>query len=464
MAHAPAWHGEPYLANLNPGPHLFVDDFLIADGAELTRTTHQPDRLTEPVIGNDGGDSPVLYMKVDRDPQTGVFRAWYNNIAVFGPGPSHRYEVSHRYAESRDGIHWQRSVVLRTPHPGQEFSLFLVDEGSGAERYKLAVFSHPSKGMSVSHSADGITFQEYPGNPAIPASLDDTPVDSMDYRQVIADIVDGCWDPLRQEYLITCGVSENGYRGKAPRNFESRRRCVGVAHSKDFRRWEYPQTIVRPDTNNGYEEFYGAKPMVRGNLYLGFLRVLHDELTAIPEVPEAGIGWTEIITSRDGRNWTRSQDRFIDRSPVRGACDHAMAWFGDCVTVGDKEYIYYGGYAEGHKRGPRQMGLGFLRRNGFVSRDAGSKTGRLRTRPLIITGSELTLNAAVQGQLRVRVTDSQAHPLKGFDWQDCRPIHGDSVCHPLEWTGGPASAVSDRAVRLEFEMTATALYAVDCRP
>ncbi|NWG13400.1 MAG: hypothetical protein HXY20_07705 [Acidobacteria bacterium] len=31
-------------------------------------------------------------------------------------------------------------------------------------------------------------------------------------------------------------------------------------------------------TEIGIEEFYGFKPMVRGNLYLGFLRVLRDDL------------------------------------------------------------------------------------------------------------------------------------------------------------------------------------------
>ncbi len=510
MAAEPEWQGEPCFVNLNPGPHLFVDDFLIANSINLTRTTHQPEKLPEAVISNAGGDSPVLYMKVDRDPETGFFRAWYNSIGVSGPGPSHRYEISHRYTESQDGIHWRASDAVHTPHPGLDFSLFLVDERtdtpersvfrdlrsardllaahvpsdrsgnpeteaeglrfgtsaslksrntSPSERYKLAVY-YAGQGMWVSHSADGINFEPYPNNPAIPTSLDDTPADSMDFKQVIADIVDGCWDPLKQEYLVGCGVGENGYRGKAPRNFESRRRCVGVASSKDFLNWERPRIIVRPDPNNGYEEFYGFKPMVRGNLYLGFLRVLHDELTALPDVPEAGIGWTELITSRDGKAWTRYQDKFIDRSPVPGAYDHAMAWFGDCVTVGDKEYIYYGGYSEGHKRGPRQMGLGFLRKNGFVSRDAGSEVGDLTTPPVIITGSSITINADVSGEIRARVTDARSQPLKGFDWQDCVPIRGDSLCHPLEWNG-QLSAITGRPVRLELQMREARLYGVD---
>ncbi len=57
-----------------------------------------------------------------------------------------------------------------------------------------------------------------------------------------------------------------------------------------------------------------------------------------------------------------------------------MAWYGDCLTVGDKEYIYYGGYAQGHKvRSDRTLGMGMLRKNGFVSRDAGIESGWLKS-------------------------------------------------------------------------------------
>ena len=455
------WHGEPVFVRLTSGPHLFMDDFLVAESVDLTRTTHQPEGMPEPVLPKCGTDHPVFYMKADHVPKTGLFRMWYNSVQVSGPPPSHHYATSYRYTESEDGINWGERHLVETSSDAN-FSLFLVDEGphcsKPTERYKLAQFS---RGLWVSFSADGKKFTSYPGDPVIPVSADDTPVDAPDYKNIISDIVDGCWDPLKERYLLGCGVGENGYRGKPRRNFGGRRRCVGVSTSKDFLNWETPRVIVRPDPNNGMEEFYGFKPMVRGGLYIGFLRLLRDDLGADPGNPAEGIGWTELMTSRDGRAWTRYQERFLTPNPAPGTWDHAMAWFGDCIQVGCKEYIYYGGYSAGHKIGDRQVGLGILRKNGFVSRDAGSNRGYLHTPPVIITGNTLTVNADIAGELRVRVTDGHGEPLPGHDWEDANPIHGDSLEHAVRWNAADIAAIRNTPVRLEVALRQAELYGLE---
>ena len=201
--------------------------------------------------------------------------------------------------------------------------------------------------------------------------------------------------------------------------------------------------------------------MVRGNLYIGFLRVLRDDLPATKGSPVNGIGWTELMTSRDGKNWARHQDRFLDRNPVEGAWDHAFAWFADSIQVGDKEYVYYGGYSHGHKVGEREVGLGFLRQNGFVSRDAGSAEGFLRTPPVIFNGSAIKVNANVKGQIVVRITDEHGKPLQGFDWKDCHPVQGDSLRHALKWKSNDISFVNNKPVRLQFRLHNAQLYSLD---
>ena len=451
-------------AVLAEGPHLFIDDFLIAKSRGLTRTTHQPERVPVPVLAE---DRPVFYLKVLHDADLGRHRMWYNKMDPV---------LCYAYAESWDGIAWSRPDVGLVEisgskannvidAPRKSFGFFMVDEGRGysppARRYKIAFYKQKgggikATGMWVAFSADGMRFSEPAGGPVIPEY-------AADGTSVISDIIEGVWDPFRSEYLVACKQWGSGYPGKAGNAKDGMRRVVGLTTSKDFISWEKPVTIVRPDPANGMEEFYGFKPLMRGNLYLGFLRVLRDDLPADRDGPVQGIGWTELMTSRDGRNWLRHRDRFLDRDPRTGEWDHAMAWYADCLTVGDQEYIYYGGYSTGHKGGERKLGLGILRKNGFVSRDAGREGGTLTTPPVALAGRSLLVNANVRDELRVRLIDARGQALPGFDWPDCIPLRGDSVSHRLAWRGGSRMPAGDR-VSIEFSLRNAELYGFDLEP
>ena len=453
--------------HLEPGSHLFVDDYLIERSSDLTRTTHRPEKFPAPILtkAESWHQQPLFFQKVIHDSKSGKFRMWYN---VKNPGADPH--ICFCYAESDDGIHWTRPDLDIIPVGGSGknnivhapgcFGLFFVDEGSGcpepARRYKMAYFdNNEPSGVCLAFSSDGFHFTPYPENPVIAAHAG-VPY-KRGYVNVISDCIDGCWDPLRERYLLGCKIEEGGYPGKPPHHAAGWRRTVGATTSKDFVTWRRPWQIVRPESGDGLEEFYGFQPAVRGNLYLGFLRVLRDDLPADEGGPVKGIGWTELISSRDGERWTRYKDKFVDRNQEPGTWDHAMAWVGDCVTVGDKDYIYYGGYSAGHKVGDRQLGLAVLRRNGFVSRDAGPRGGTLRTPPVVLDASKLTVNADVAGQLQVRLLDGSGKPIAGFDAEDCRPVQGDMLNHPIEWKK-PLGALDPQTVHIEFLMKDTELY------
>jgi hypothetical protein len=137
-----------------------------------------------------------------------------------------------------------------------------------------------------------------------------------------------------------------------------------------------------------------------------------------------------------------------------------MAWFADCITVGDQDYIYYGGYSTGHKTGDRQLGMAILRKNGFVSRDAGTDPGLLTTPLADLPGDAVTVNATVRGEMTVRVVDTEGRALPGLDWADCVPIRGDSVSHPVQWRNAPKLPRA-QPVSLEFSLRDTEFYGFD---
>ncbi len=450
----------PHESVFSVGPNLFIDDFLIAESAGLKRTTHQPEKRAEPVFHVTPGN--VLY-----DADNSRYRMWYTELTP----------QAYALAESKDCITWNKpdmgliDVAGAKPNnfidaPKGCFTGQLLDEGPGfadpARRYKLAYFV-AGKGMCVTFAADGLRFTPYAGNPVIREAADETPAYKPGYTNLISDVINGCWDPMRKEYLVIGKAWRGGYPGFPHHAVNGWRRCVVMTTSRDFVSWETPKIIITPDPKNGLEEFYSFTPMVRGNLYLGFLRVLRDDLPATPGGAVEGVGWTELVTSRDGCNWTRHQEKFLDRDLREGRFDHAFAWCGTSVTVGDKEYFLYAALLSGHKtdrNNGRKTGLAIMRKNGFVSRDADVENGRLRTPPGVFPGDTLTVNAVVRGELRVRFLDGKGNVIRGFDWADSIPVQGDSVAHRLAWRGQPRLP-RDHAIAMEFSLRDADLYGFD---
>jgi hypothetical protein len=153
----------------------------------------------------------------------------------------------------------------------------------------------------------------------------------------------------------------------------------------------------------------------------------------------------------------------MDRNAIPGSWDRAMTW-GDCLLpVDDEIFIYYGGYARGHKIErfkERQIGIARLKRDRFVAQGAGPTEGMLLTAPFTVAASQLTLNAVVAGELFVEVVDSSGTPLEGYRRRDCAPITGDALSHAVRWKS-PLSRLQGAQVQLRFFMRDARLYALD---
>ena len=202
----------------------------------------------------------------------------------------------------------------------------------------------------------------------------------------------------------------------------------------------------------------------RGPLLIGLVRVLRDDLPCDPGGPTDGIGYTALATSRDGIKWERFREPFIDRSPEPG-WDHAMAWASAVLPVGDELFIYYGGYARGHKieaSKERQIGLARMTRDRYVARRAGNDRALLRTQPLRFNEGQLTVNAAVRGELRARLLDETGKAVPGFDWAETSSKRADGVALPIAW--GRALREREKPVQIEFSPREAELYAFEVTP
>ena len=107
---------------LNTGPYLFIDDYLIAHQEFISRTINQPVKYPIPVItaGEKGDQNFQPWMTVLKDEDTGLFRMWYNT-------PEHRLQSHIGYIESKDGINWIRPHrMLKDPHE-IKFNVSVID-------------------------------------------------------------------------------------------------------------------------------------------------------------------------------------------------------------------------------------------------------------------------------------------------------------------------------------------------
>ncbi len=434
------------------GAYLLLDDYYTAQSQGLTRKINSPEKLPEPIITGkkeDGtGDNCFQpYFTVIRDPGSGRFRMWYG--VPENSGQSHL-----AYIESEDGIHWIRPhKVLEDPMKIQ-FGCAVIDRGTSFpnqdERYVYGFYG--DGGLCIAVSPDGFKWRMTKG-----------------FVKHSHDITWLGWDPLRSQYLAFVSMMMPG------EGWTENRRIPHMTTSPDLLEWKKPWRVVEPEKGeSGETQFYCmAGAIARGKTLVALVKVLRDDLNPEPdktalEMGEngrkaAGLGYTVLAWSHDGKKWQRDVEPFIDRNPVPWTWDRAMAW-GDCqVPVGDQIYLYYGGYKRGHKVNrfeERQIGLARIMRDRYTARTAGREEGLLRTKPGVLKAKALTVNSKGYGSLQARLLDGEGNSIEKFGWDDMQPIVGDSVAHPVNWKGDLA-ALKGKTISIEFVLSNTELYSFD---
>jgi hypothetical protein len=444
------------------GPYLFIDDHWIAKSTGLTRRVNQPVKHPTPVIHNPTFGVTQPFVTVLRDPDTGKLRMWYCRTNELW------------CATSDDGVHWTDPRVAYARKRGYGAAILddLGRDPDPARRYKLADWEstpelddtpQDDSGMYITFSPDNQHWTRATNGPVLPS----WPVGYRRYAEYcVSDIIDAFYDPIHRRYAAAVKLM-----GGAPGDPWSRgtrvgrpftRRIIGMTFSSDFVHWEKPWRIIVPDERDqGDMEFYCLGGVhARGGLLIGFVRALRDELPCDPGGPPDGIGWTTLAWSRDGRRWTRDVEPLLDRNPKHGTWDHAMTWGSSAIQIGDELFIYYGGYARGHKVEPmkeRQIGLARMPVDRYVSLQAETAGGTLLTVPMEAGGQSLVVNADVARDMRIRVLNENGAPVPGFDWTNCSVVRGDSVAHRVKWDGG--TQLPPGRVQLEFELKEAKLFA-----
>ena len=196
--------------------------------------------------------------------------------------------------------------------------------------------------------------------------------------------------------------------------------------SEDFEHWTQPEICFHPPVFQYYS--MGVTPYE--GIYIGTPWIVWEkskDRTVHTPVISPGLG-----VSRDGWSW---QQLFVGQA---------------LLPTG-----------EPHSGDNRQIGMATLRLDGFVGIVAGKEPGRLLTRPFVLEGRDLYVNAACEshGEISIAMLDGDGKVLPGFGHTQCIPVHDDGIKQRAAWKeNATLSAFRDRRVRLEFRIKDARIY------
>ena len=432
---------------------LFLDDEHIADTVRLSRVWEQP-RPFGPVLTADRPweGACVVRPNVVPSPDGPGYRMWYQ-VFTRRKTPGSRLFC---YAESEDGIAWVKpelglvewrgsranNIVLgdRDPVWALASQNVMHDPGDAdpARRWKMLFRAANDHGLGLfaAFSPDGLRWRvtERPVGPGIGdrTTLAHDPDSEAPY------VAFSRWRTMIDDY---------------------RRRVVYRTESADFLHWLQPEPVLVPDLDDPADlQFYGMPAFRYRDTWIGCVERLWSGADCIDG---------ELVTSRDGRSWTRSRATFLPNGPT-GAWDSRwinLAHSPPVERANEWLWLYHEGRPDGHERTelPRgSIGLSMLRRDRFAGLQAGPSEGYVTTRALRYDGGALTLNANCgAGSARVEIVDETGFPLPDFTYDDATPKYGDAPAWVPQWVGDPSlESLRGRDIALRVHLTRATLYAV----
>lgn len=466
----------PKVIPIDIGRQLFVDDFLIEE-TTLQRQFHLAQKYknnpvfkpeTELELNRDDDRNATACPKdggIWWDPHLQCFRMWYEA----------GWLTKVAYATSCDGLKWERPKL--DVYPGTNRILdpsVIPDSWTVVPDYEQ---ENPYEHWNM--------YLRKPGAPYGIRGMCMSSSDGVHWSKPIlcgpsGDRSTMFYNPFRKKWVFSLRSS---VRGRSSHYWEAEN-FPEDCQWQSFERpdpqapvfWAGADKLDLPDAEIGEQtQLYNLDAVAYESLMLGFYEI-HlgppNEVgmkSGLPKITELNLAY-----SRDGFHWDRPDRRAFIAASRTDTWDrgYVQSVGGICLIRGDKLWFYYSGVPGNPDKlinsTPKNgmyyggsTGVAFLRRDGFVSMDAGENSGGLTTRPLKFSGRHLFVNADVpQGGLRAEVRDVDGNPIAPFTIENSIAFTGDSTLEPMKWKNGrDLSAFAGKDVRLFFELTNGSLYA-----
>lgn len=445
---------------------LLIDDPTVEDRWGVHRVLNVPIKdPRNPVLMPDmpwedaAGQPNVIY-----DEAAGVFRMWYTacdwNAWMHQfrfkdwSAERHGYPYFVCYAESRDGVHWDKPMLDGRPYLQHE-KTNVVATGQQKAQAARVMWNPPCTGrperflmtykdnrlegggaFCLAYSDDGIRWAEDARNPVF-VGLRDT------WHNMV-------YDPKGERWLLftrpMCFAGVADVPGGPTEHNYKRRVAVAVGETPyDFR---FPRMVLWPEEVDD-PDFDHMVVSRAGSHFIGFLGQMGP-----PPNMEFHL---HLAFSGDGLHWKMLPDRpvYLPHGGSDAFDAGSTSGAGGVVTMGNTSYIYYRGSRIGQAQGNRNnvSGIGraeFLS-DRFVAQLGAHTGGFLLTREMVVAAPELIVNttvatgynsdpatAAIPPEFAAEVLASAdgsraPQPVPGYTLAECTTQAVDLLDHRVTW-------------------------------
>jgi len=406
------------------------------------------------------------------------YRMWYQ---------SHGWDTYvNLYAESRDGIQWNRPYlgryedftrslenniylsrlalrsdnlgpvnvnqdhnqnILYTPHLGEDKNYTMISYDYGRSGYSAC------DGYFLAFSRDGLEWTDGPEEPVIPGHAD--------VGWFLFDEEEGVFRGIVKSFLNIRGYS---------------RRSVLWTESDDGLDWAMPRPALIPELKDEewaegreghYTQFYGMPIFRYESMFLGLLQVFRctDGRTS-----SDGTVDVHLTCSRDGKNWQMvgNRDAILERGQP-GDWDWGIVETGNAlVSDGDIVRTYFtgfnclhGGHTIGDEGKRASIGTATWLRDRFVGLRAGSAGGEVEVNS-VVSGAELHINTnASRGSLSAELCHGNGKPIEGFGFSQCMKLSEDGLDQVIRWRGDTSLvSLAEKQVRIKLKLNDAEVFSI----
>lgn len=431
---------------------LFVDDHLIDNmEGDIALHLHRPVAREvvlihdEPWEGNTSG-----YHTVFQDGP--LYRMYYRGWDHDSKTQKQIHKAVTCYAESKDGIKWQKPNLGLFEFNGSKANNIILKEFA---THNFTPFKDTNPACPPEARYKAVARGEDEGHKQLFAYQSPDAI-RWKMTQKAPIITEGAFD---SQNLVFYDTLRNEYRAYF-RDFRNGVRDIKTATSQDFLNWTKPAWLTYGDAPKEHLYTNQIQPYYRSpHIFAGF---------PTRYIPDRG-SLTEglFMTSRDTLNFRRWGEAIIPpgRNSDKWHNRSNYIWLGIVETLSDlpgagKELSVYSNEAYYEGRGVKTRRYTY-RIDGFVSLRASLKGGEVTTKPLTFRGNTLFVNfsTSAAGSIKIEIQDESGKPIPNFTIADSPEIYGDKIQHPVKFKSPNLAKLAAKPIRLRFQLKDADLYA-----